>query len=132
MNAGAAGLTTTQGMWEVLALLLLERLARGSTRTAADAEPVGEQIYYRTRDGLADYAFSIERQRNRSYRVYIAAQPQYGSRPANFAVTHRLSDTSGRHFICWSKAIAHHSQARQVAAAWAEATQRYIQTGQRF
>lgn len=120
-------------MWELLALLVLERLAaRRGAPSMATVEPVGEQVYYRTQDGRADYGFSIERQRDRSYRIYIAVQPEYGPRSAEPVATHRLTDAAGRHFICWSQPIANHLQARQVAATSAEATQRYIQTGRRF
>jgi hypothetical protein len=120
-------------MWELLALYFLNRMASRHARAGAHRdEPAGEQIFYRTQDGRADYAFSIERQSNRSYRVYISGYPSYGERSADGTATHRLTDRAGRHFICWSQPIAHLPQARQVAAAWAEATQRYIRTGRRF
>jgi hypothetical protein len=120
-------------MWELLALWILQRAAEArSAGPAPVANPVGEQLFYRTRDGRTDYAFSIERHSNRSYRVYITGQPPYGSRSTEPGATHRLTDDAGRRFICWSKPIESHQQARQVAAIWAEATERYICTGRRF
>ncbi len=86
------------------------------------------RTYYRTRDGQADYGFSIERQRDSSYRVYIESMPGYGSRNTGVHVTHRLSD-GGRNYICWSESLGSEQAAKQVAARWADMTQEYIRTG---
>ena len=91
----------------------------------------GEMIYYRTRDGRADYAFSFERQGNGTYRIYIEDQPSYGSRVSSLHATHRLFDR-GRYYVCWAGVLRTEAQARQVAALWADSTQRYIRFGTRF
>ncbi len=88
-------------------------------------------IYYRTKDGRADYGFSIERQPDGSYRAYIVSHPSYGRRDTSLHVTHRLQDGS-RYYVCWTNRLETEQQARQVAALWADATQEYIKHGRRF
>ena len=85
-------------------------------------------IYYRTKDGRADYGFSFERQWDGSWRAYIASQPSYGSRDTSASVIHRLTD-NGRHYVCWSQPLRSEANARAVAAQWADLTQEYIRTG---
>ena len=86
---------------------------------------------YRTRDGQADYSYSIEQQRDGTWRVYIEGQPDYKGRDNDAHTTHRLSD-GGRKYICWTAPLQTLGQAKQVAAMWADATQKYIQSGTRF
>lgn len=88
-------------------------------------------IYYRTKDGRADYKFSIEQHPSDGYRVFIDGQPSYGFRDSSAHATHRLSDGS-RKYVCWTQPIRSETDARKVAAAWADATQEYIKTGRRF
>jgi hypothetical protein len=87
--------------------------------------------FYRTKDGLADYQFSFERQPNGQWRAYILTNPNYGSRPDDGHTTHRFTD-GGRHFICWNKPLWSEAEARLVAALWSDLTQRYVQFGERF
>ena len=83
-------------------------------------------IYYRTRDGKADYGFSIERKPNGSYLAYIVSTPE-GARGA----PHVLSDRRGR-YVCWSGPLRSVEETRAVAAMWADNMQEYIKTGRRF
>ena len=87
--------------------------------------------YYRTRDGRADYRFSIEEQRDGTYRPFILSQPNYGSRSTGAHETHRLT-AGGRHYVCWNRPIRSQDEAKGVAARWADATQEYIKSGRRF
>lgn len=87
--------------------------------------------FYRTKDGRADYHFSFEEQSNGTWRAYIQKQPDYGSRSSSPHATHRLSD-GGRQYVCWSTPLHSEEEARAVAAAWADATQKYIRDGTRF
>lgn len=89
------------------------------------------QCYYRTSDGAADYFFSFEEQPTGNWRAYIEAQPSYGTRADGAHETHRLSD-NGRRYICWTTALRSLDEAKTVAALWADKTQQYIRTGQRF
>jgi hypothetical protein len=91
----------------------------------------GPVIYYRTKDGRADYGFIFKQLSGGCYRIYIASQPSYGIWPSGIHATHRLTDGQ-RYYICWSGMIATEAQARAVAALWAEKTQAYIRTGQSF
>ena len=99
-----------------------------------DLRPGQTQAYrdYRTDDGTGtDYRFSFEKQRNGGWRVYIERQPGYGGRADDTITTHRLSD-GRRKYVCWSRRIDTFEQAKGVARAWADATQRYIRDGTRF
>jgi hypothetical protein len=89
-------------------------------------------VHYRTRDGLAFYSFSIEERSGGRYRSYIVGQPDYGSRATDAHSTHRHWDASGRAYVCWSRPITSEQDALRVSAAWADATQEYIKSGQRF
>jgi hypothetical protein len=91
-----------------------------------------KRVHYRTRDGRTYYSFSIEEQPRGEYRSYIVAQPGYGDRLVATHTTHRLRDETGRLYICWSKPIRSEQDALRVSAAWAEATQEYIKSGQTF
>ncbi len=86
------------------------------------------QIYYRTKDGRADYGFSLEQQSDGSFRAYITSMPSYGSRNTSLHTTHRLTDT-GRFYVCWNQKIYSSTELKQVVALWADLTQRYIKTG---
>lgn len=87
--------------------------------------------FYRTEDGQADYQFSFEEQNDGTWRAYIVSQPDYDGRPSNGHATHRFTD-GPRHYVCWSKPLRSEKEARAVAAAWADATQKYIRNGTRF
>jgi hypothetical protein len=91
----------------------------------------GPTIYYRTKDGRADYGFTFTRLSNGSYRIYIDSHPPYGLRPAGIHATHRLSD-GNRQYVCWSGLLRSEEEARKVAALWAEKTQTYIRYGVPF
>ena len=90
------------------------------------------RIYYRTKDGLADYDFSFEQQLDGSWRVYIVSQPSYGIRDTSSLATHRVRDRDGRYYICWTQPLMSEQDARKVAALWADNTQAYIRWGRRF
>lgn len=77
------------------------------------------------------YEFSFERQEDGTYRAYIVDQPSYGNRDAKSTTTHRLID-GNRHYVCWDTPLKSLEEAKKVAAAWADRTDRYILTGKRF
>lgn len=88
-------------------------------------------IKYRTKDGLSDYEFSFEQQRNGEWRAYIVSQPPYRGRDTSLHATHRLTDGS-RNYVCWTKQLWTRDDLKQVVALWADSTQRYIKYGTRF
>lgn len=121
-------------MWRLF-LLALGTLAASALNSASrqqQGDSTMRTIYYRTRDGQADYGFSIERRSNGTYRPYIVSQPDYGSRATGAHATHRLTDSGGRQYVCWNRPLQNEEDAKQVAATWADATQQYIKTGRRF
>lgn len=88
---------------------------------------MSRNIKYRAIGGV-DYVFDFVHMRAaNTWRAYIVWQPPYGSRASGAHETHRLND--GRLYVCWDRAIATEAELRQVAALWAECTQRYIATG---
>jgi hypothetical protein len=121
-------------MWQLL-VLALGALAANALNSASGQQRGGStmrRIYYRTRDGQNDYEFSIESQGDGTYRTYIVSQPGYGMRTTGAHETHRLTDGSGRKYVCWTGQLRSEGEARHVAATWADATQEYIKTGRRF
>lgn len=89
------------------------------------------RIKYRCEDGHTDYFFEFVSLSDGTWRVYILGGPRYGSRDASLHATHRLMD-NGHYYICWTDSLRSEQEARQVAKLWAEKTQEYIRTGNRF
>jgi hypothetical protein len=75
------------------------------------------------------YEFSFETQADGTLRAYIVVQPSYGEKAASLPATGRIRDSSGRYYISWTKPLHQISEAKTVAAAWANRTDRYIYTG---
>lgn len=88
------------------------------------------RIPYKTNDGEDNFTFSIE-QTGSEIRIYIEEHPSYGRRDTDAHSTHRYSD-GRRRYICWDGALENYAQAEDIAAAWAERTQKYIRTGAGF
>jgi hypothetical protein len=88
-------------------------------------------VFYRTADGRADYHFSFEQQSDGTWRVYILSAVDYRGRLSDCYSTHRLND-GNRQYICWTTPISKETDARAIAAAWADKTQRYIRFGEAF
>ncbi len=86
---------------------------------------------YRTEDGHDYFLFRFDTMRG-EVRIYVLKQPSYGARVQDGHSTHRYVDGSGEHYICWDGHCRNLDEAHQVAKAWAEGTQRYVQTGRRF
>lgn len=125
----------------VIAFFLIRSLVRAARRPALGgparpAIPTGAQqmpsVYrtkYRTKDGLADYEFSFERQAGGDYLAYIINMPSYRQRDQGLRTTHRLSN-GNRYYVCWSTQIWNLQDLQQVVALWSDLTQVYIRTGQ--
>lgn len=88
--------------------------------------------WYRTRDGMADYGFSFERDSNGTWRAFITSQPSYRGADDGLHATHRLRSTDGRYYVCWTGSIYSLDEIMAVARLWADATQDYIRYGRRF
>ena len=106
------------------------RVADASIRKRTNHTQSGKIVYYRSTDGKADYGFSIK-QRGNGYQIDIVSQPSYGGRKTDCHSTHRLRGGNG-YYICWAGLLTTETQARQVAALWADGTQKYIRHGTRF
>lgn len=108
-----------------LALLGLKALSQSRNQ---EGERMNKRIYYRTKDGRADYGFTLEEQNDGSLRAYVDSMPSYGSRSTSLHTTHRLTD-GGRHYICWDRKIYNEESLKAVVASWSDKTQEYIKTG---
>lgn len=75
---------------------------------------------YRTRDGVADYGFSIEFQPDIGWRIYIIFQPSYQGHDDTLQLPYQSIDSNGRRYVDWSSKIDNLGDARTVAALWAE------------
>ncbi len=80
---------------------------------------------YRTRDGLADYGFSIEFEPNVGWRVYIVFESFYGDHDDSLQLPYQSTDDKGRRYINWSPKLDSLGDAKTVAALWAELVHRY-------
>lgn len=76
------------------------------------------------------YEFKIK-ERIDGYRIYILRSPSYGKQLTDCQSTHRYI-SGKKYYICWSTPIVRLCDAEAIARTWAEYTQNYIQTGQRF
>jgi hypothetical protein len=79
-------------------------------------------------DGSYDFDYRFV---DGEWRAYIRSQPDYGAREDDLHSTHRHWDSRG-HYVCWNEPIESRSDCEAVAKAWAQGTDRYIRTGERF
>ena len=84
--------------------------------------------FYRTKDGLTDYAFSFEELSSGEWRAYIIGQPDYNGRNQSVEETHRLSEGE-RKYICWTDKVYSLADMMNISMLWAEGTQSYVRTG---
>jgi hypothetical protein len=80
---------------------------------------------YQTRDGLAEYGFSIEFQSNVGWRVYIIFEPFRQGRHDSSGVPYQSIDRDGRRYVEWSSKLDSLGEAKTVAELWAELAERY-------
>lgn len=85
-------------------------------------------IDYRTRDGIANYGFSVEFQSDKGWRVYIIFQPLDNGRDDNLRSLYQSIDDNGRRYVDWPGKLDNLGDARTVAGLWAELVQSYRRT----
>ena len=78
---------------------------------------------YRTRDGLADYGFSIEFHSDAGWRVYIIFAPFLQGHHDSLDLPHQSIDRDGRRYVDWPSKLNSLGEAKTVAALWAELAQ---------
>jgi hypothetical protein len=79
---------------------------------------------YRTRDGLADYGFSIEPLPGDGWRVYIILQPFCQADDAA-SLPYQSIDSKGRRYVDWPAKLANLGEAKTVAGLWVELVEPY-------
>ncbi|MGH3830147.1 MAG: hypothetical protein ACRDRS_06775 [Pseudonocardiaceae bacterium] len=80
---------------------------------------------YRTRDGLADYGFSIEFQSTIGWRVYVVFHPLCQDNDDKSQCPYQATDHNGRSYVNWPAKLDSLGDAKTVAALWAEINERY-------
>jgi hypothetical protein len=80
---------------------------------------------YRTRDGLADYGFSIKFQSDKGWRVYIIFQPVNHGHDDNLNLPYQSIDDNGRRYVDWPDKVDNLGDAKTVAGLWAELVHSY-------
>jgi hypothetical protein len=88
-------------------------------------------VDYRTRDGLADYGFSIEFQSDKGWRVYIILQPFDHDHDDNLHLPYQSIDHNGRRYVDWPGKLDNLGDAKTVAGLWAELIQSYRRAQER-
>lgn len=83
---------------------------------------------YRTRDGLAEYGFSIEFRPDVGWRVYIIFGPLRHGHNETLRLPYQSIDHDGRCYVDWSSKLDSLGEAKTVAALWAEIAERYQYT----
>jgi hypothetical protein len=83
---------------------------------------------YMTRDGLAEYGFSIEFQSDVSWRVYIIFESFRQNRNDSRGLPYQSIDRDGRRYVDWPSKLDGLGEAKTVAALWAELAERYQRT----
>jgi hypothetical protein len=75
---------------------------------------------YPTRDGRAEYGFSIEFQPDGSWRIYIVIQPPRRNCENNSKFPYLVAYDERRPYVNWPAKIDNLSDAKKVAQLWAE------------
>jgi len=83
---------------------------------------------YQTRDGHADYGFSIEFSPDVGWRVYIIFDPFHLGNSDSVELPYQLIDSAGRRYVDCSSRLQSLGEAKTVAGLWAELVQRYQRT----
>jgi hypothetical protein len=106
--------------------IIIDKRMGSSFHANVEVVPVGGNMAvmdYRTRDGLADYGFSIEFQREEGWRVYIIFNP-FHEDGGSLRLPYQAIE-NGRRYVDWRAKLDSLGDARTVAALWAELAQRY-------
>lgn len=80
---------------------------------------------YRSQDGFASYAFSIEFNSDVGWRVYIVFRPLYQDGEEASKRPYEAIDGSGRSYINWPAKLDNLADARTVATLWAQNAEHY-------
>src|ERR1700712_3998778 len=78
---------------------------------------------YRTRDGLADYGFSIDFDPGRGWGGYTHFQPFQQGHDDSLQLPYQAIDGNGRRYVDWSEKVDSLADAKTVAELWAEVAQ---------
>jgi len=116
----------TLGILGLGAYFLFRSGSKGeSTMSGSKVDSFWYDVY-----GAGSFHFTIMKQSDGEYRIYIDQQPPYPSgRATGGHETHRYGLGSGSPFICYEPPPRTLKDARTVAESWARHTVRYMRTG---
>jgi hypothetical protein len=80
---------------------------------------------YRTRDGLADYGFSIEYISDVGWRAYVIFRPFSHGPDQSQDLPYQAIDDKGRRYVDWLQKLNSLGEAKTVAGLWAELVDHY-------
>lgn len=93
-------------------------------------------LTYRSSDGSLYVHFWFVKLRCRrrwDWRIYILSPIDFHGRSEDFSATHRLQGEEDLHpRVCWTREIESLSEAKTVAALWADCIALYIQSQKSF
>ncbi|MET3937029.1 hypothetical protein ABIE00_005145 [Arthrobacter sp. OAP107] len=75
------------------------------------------------------FEFALVRFADRVCRAYILEQPGYLRQATGLGATHRLTDTLGREYVCWTPEPRDADQMAAAVALWVVGTCRYRESG---
>ncbi|MCH5314748.1 MAG: hypothetical protein J1E81_02450 [Eubacterium sp.] len=88
--------------------------------------------YYAVTNAAAldhQYKFFVKKVGN-GYRCYIRRTPSYRGRDtSNYLPHYWVENKTDKHYICWTGEIKYPEQAKTLCRNWADATQKFIDTG---
>jgi hypothetical protein len=79
---------------------------------------------YRTKDGSAEFGFSIEFKLGVGWRVYIILDPFHQNHTDNFDLPYQSIDRDERRYVSWAAKVDSLGDAKTLAGVWAELVQR--------
>lgn len=75
------------------------------------------------------YRFKPTPEGKNGWYAYILEIPDFKGRESNTHITHKFLDKDGKYYICYSGQANTIEQIQAIAHRWAEAIQKYINTG---
>lgn len=97
-------------------------------------EPEGFVYNYSAKTNLItqdhSYQFAVKKKSD-GYRCYIEKVPAFRGRDTSNYMPHYLVEKiTGRYYICWTGKMRYSEQAKTLCRNWADATQKFIDTGE--
>lgn len=114
--------------------------SRQPTPNTRNANETGVMVYFANdKHGLSDreYRFNYKRVYDSNFqkycwRAYIVRMPSLCGRDPDLHKTHRFTNGSGQHWVCWDSPVDTLKGMQAISRVWADSLQEYIATGKEF